>query len=364
MPEDDFASLRRRAFQETNTAFLDCTSRYQAVAWVGNANLSFTDTRSSPHDSQSEFLHLLFCLKLVELAEPTAVTVNTPLRSEARRAFAALCRELGVPMFASPGVAPIYKARIAGGFRSASTGAKPFTHEPLRRLDDLRAAVRRRLRDRSIGGALAEGFLQAVMGLLFPLPIAARMVFSVWYRAAALRHLRRADGSANRFVYFDLRLGRNRDVAAYVRWKFGDALGPDAIPFTHIARTCNGYSLKAMRWAASALRGSGCVTVNYLIQPGALVRLYFQRRRETQRVARELGGMKMAAVDFLSRWIFAEFAANLRHTNGFALEVAAGYEEFFGAVRPGVVVQVVPSGPAPVPEWRIGFARGYGRRTN
>src|SRR5690606_27405870 len=60
--------MRSRALREANETFLECSRNYQAVGWAGIANLAFADTRTAPSDSKSEFLHVLTCIKLVQLS--------------------------------------------------------------------------------------------------------------------------------------------------------------------------------------------------------------------------------------------------------------------------------------------------------
>jgi hypothetical protein len=361
------ADIRRRALQETNETFLDCTRNFQSVAWVGAANLAFTDTRSVPSDSKSEFLHLLVCLKTVELsylhfreslppadAPPAfAVEVRIPLRWAARKSLEKLCETLGIQLLledVKPGK-DLFKSRIGGSYRSARHTGRPFTHEPIKRIEDLRAALVRRLSGVPPLKHTVNLLLTIVTLIFWPFAIAARVVFSLCYRVTAHRVLKRMECPRNTFVYFDLRLGRNRDVGAYLGWKYGTAFqdaaaaGSSVIPFTHIARPCNGYSLSAMWWAWQALKRmdreplKGCVVVNYLIPPSLLLRLQFRRNTQCRIKRNRLGRLRRAATDFFTHLIYSEFISNLEHSKAFAMEISKGYQIFFALLSPGVVVQ-------------------------
>lgn len=357
------AEIRRRAIQETNAVFLDCTRNYQAVAWVGSANLAFTDTRSVPSDSKSEFLHLLVCLKTVELSHAYfrdhlpvtdyVVEVKIALRFQARKALERLCESLGMRVAMSHDAAAraIFKSRIGGAYRANLPSGRPFTHEPIKRIEDFRAALGRRLTGVPVVKPLVGALLTLVTWIFWPFAIAARLVFSIYYRCAANRLLKRMDGPRNTFVYFDLRLGRNRDVGAYLRWKYGSAFhavsasGASVVPFSHIARPCNGYSLSAMWWAHKALKQmakeplEGCIVTNYLIWPTLLVRLHFRRRYQCRRKRARLGRMRREATDFLRHLIYSEFIANLEHSSAFSMEISKGYQILFSLMAPGVVIQ-------------------------
>lgn len=350
------AEIRRRALQETNEIFLECTRRFQAAAWRGAANLSFADARPSPSDSKSEFLHLLSCLKSVELAVPYGggrggvVVVETLLRHEARKGLEKLARDLGLTLrfTAVRKSFTIRKARVGGRYRSARQSAKPFMLFPVKRMEDLRASLGRRLASHPFWQQVVDRFLLAAALPFWLLPILARMVFTLFYRSAALALLKQLDGARNVFVYFDMRLGQNRDVGAYLKWKYSQSLPvgrASCIPFTHVARPCNGYSIAAMRWAMGELRKmacnplEGCVVASYLIPPVELCCLFWQRMTMTREMREVLLGMIRKEEDPVAVQIYREFLAALNRTRGFPLEVSAAYRALFKPLAPGVVIQ-------------------------
>jgi hypothetical protein len=356
--------IRRRALQEITDCFLECTRVYQAMAWLGASNISFADSRHSPSDSKSEFLHMLICLKTIDLslqhhlvnyangAARFAVEIQTALPMGIRKGVTQLCKERGLELVLKPNTAaPLRgRVRVGGAYRSTQCG-KPFELQPIKNVQILWAVVARRLSPLPWLMECVSILFRALILLLWPIPTAARVIFSFYYRAAAARILQRLNGPSNVFVYFDLRLGRNRDVGAYLRWKFGDTFTSGAgnetstIPFTHIARPGHAYSIGAMIWAYRALKkmeldpSAGCVVVNYLMTAPRLLEVQFLRKGQRRTLRRELIELERAADDFFAEAMYGEFIASLDQNRGFPVEVSACYDTFFGALAPGVVVQ-------------------------
>ena len=243
------------------------------------------------------------------------------------------------------------RVQIGGAYRSSEDSGIPFALQPIKHLESLRGAVTRCLPTMLGIRRCVNLFLRAWILLLWPIPIAARAIFSFYYRAAAARILKTLDGPANVFVYFDLRLGRNRDVAAYLRWKYGTAFssrmahGSSVIPFTHIARPNHAYTFGAMLWAYQVLKRmekdplSGCVVVNYLIPASLLLQVRVLRGDHRRKVRRKLVELERNAGDFFRQAVFKEFIASLDLNDGFPVEVSTCYDAFFDALAPGVVVQ-------------------------
>ena len=358
------ASLRRQALQEVTATFLDCTRQYQAIAWVGVANVAFMHSPSSPRDSKSKFFHLLICVKLVELsiqhfrnlqpkeaAVEYGVAIETALPVEGRIAFRNLRKEFGVSLLiAAPGeTKPL--GRVGGEFRAKENSAARFAPQPIKAIHDFRSDVARQLADRRHLRQWAKNVIYYIGQLFWPMLIIARVLFTLWYRPVAVRLLKRRDSPRNILAYFDGREGRSRDVSSYVKWKYGSALdstvetGSSLIVFSHLIQPGNAYSVSAMRWAYQTLRDmkrqpcEGCVVVNYLISPSFLLKLHFRRKRQMKRKRGRLIRMKRETSDFVSRMIFAEFVSTLEETNAFAIEVSKGHQQFFNLLSPGVVVQ-------------------------
>jgi hypothetical protein len=360
------ADIRRRALQEVNDCFLGCTRTYQAMAWLGASNISFADSRHSPSDSKSEFLHMLICLKVIDLSyrhyrehppagetPPFAVEVEITLPTSARKGVIKLCEERGMELVRKDDIVvrALGRVRIGGEYRSSQHGGIPFALQPIKYVETLRSIVARRVAPLSWLRRPVHLLFRAWILLLWPIPIAARAVFSFYYRAAAARVLKRLDSPANVFIYFDLRLGRNRDIGAYMRWKYGTAFSPgtpnrySCIPFTHIARPAHAYSFGAMVWAYQSLKRmetdplSGCVVVNYLVPASRLLEVHFLRGDQRRKVRRKLVELERDAGDFFPQIIYKEFIASLDLNHGFPVEVSTCYDAFFGALAPGVVVQ-------------------------
>jgi hypothetical protein len=358
------ASLRRQALQEVTDTFLDCTRQYQAIAWVGAANMAFMHSPSSPRDSKSKFFHLLICAKLVELslqhfrnlqsegvAREYGVAIETALPVEGRIAFRNLREEFGVSLLISaPGeIKPL--GQVGGEFRAKENLAGRFAPQPIKAIRGFRADVARQLAGRRHLRQCAKNVIHCAGQLFWPILIIARLLFTLWYRPAAARLLKHRDSSKNILAYFDGREGRSRNVGSYVRWKYGSALdstvkaGSSLIVFSHLIQPENAYSVSAMRWAYQTLQdmkrqpSEGCVVVNYLISPSFLLKLYFRRKRQMKCKRGRLVRMKRETTDFVSRMIFDEFISTLEKTNAFAIEVSMGHQQFFNLIRPGVVVQ-------------------------
>jgi hypothetical protein len=356
--------MRSRALSEANATFLECSRNYQAVGWVGIANVAFADTRTSPSDSKSEFLHSLISMKLIELcvsrfqadseagdgARPVLL-IEAALTWTTRRLLEKLCEELGIGMRheapAASGLLP--RPKIGGAYRPRREGGGAFVLWPIKRIEDFRSGVLRRLSGRRLMKKPFNRLMQIIILLLWPLPIVARVVFSMIYQMMAVSLLKKLDGPKNVFVYFDLRLGKNRDVASYLRWKFGDlseaSPGATLIPFSHLARPGQAYSFAAMRWAFGSLRkmGSrpleGCVVVNYMIPPWLLLKVQFRRCAQRRTKRKRLRELHRQAPDFLASHIYEEFILALDQCNAFPIELSRCYKRFFDTLTPGVVIQ-------------------------
>ena len=358
--------IRRQALNEINECFLGCTQTFQAVAWLGSSNISFADSRHSPSDSKSEFLHMLICLKVIDLSHryhlencPVgetslfAVEVEVALSSNIRKGVMKLCEERSMELVRKPDlvVKTRGRVRIGGVYRSSQDDGTPFVLQPIKHLESLRGVVTQLLPTLLGIRRYVNFFLRFCILFFWPIPLAARGIFSFYYRAAAARILNRLDGPKNVFVYFDLRLGRNRDIGAYLRWKYSNTFdsengsGASSIPFTHIARPDHAYSFTAMLWAYQVLKRmekdplSGCVVVNYLLPTSRLLEVHLLRGDQRRNVRRKLVELERNAGDFFRQAMFKQFISSLDLTQSFPLEVSTCYDLFFEALAPGVVVQ-------------------------
>ncbi len=360
------ADIRRKALDEINECFLGCTRTYQALGWLGSSNISFADSRHSPSDSKSEFLHMLICLKVIDLShryyfrnclvgrtQPLAVEVEVTLSSSVRKGVMKLCEQRDMELVRKPDLVGKTggRVRIGGVYRSSQDDGTPFALQPIKHLESLRGVVTRHLPTLLGIRRCVNFFLRAWVLLFWPVPIAARVIFSFYYQAAAARVLKRLDGTTNIFIYFDLRLGRNRDIGEYIRWKYGTTFRSEAanglsfIPFTHIARPNHAYSFGAMIWAYQVLKRmekdplTGCVVVNYFLPVSKLLEVQFLRSDQRRNVRRKLVELERNAGDFFQEAMFKQFIASLDLTHGFPLEVSTCYSVFFNTLAPGVVVQ-------------------------
>lgn len=355
--------IHRKALVETNNTFLECTRNYQAASWVGMANLAFADTRSSPRDSRSHFLHILVCLKTLEASfqrlrriypdatpEGFTVAVATHLPRDVRKKLLRFCEhwEIGPPALPDAQSPSLRSARIGGEYRSLRKGHDMFHPETAARIREFRVNAFRKLSGRP--------FLKNCVGFAARLAISAvhtchatiRLGFNGYYRMVAVRILKRMDGPRNVFLYFDVRLGRNREVDGYLSWKFSpeftglfrESISP--IPFTHLARPGDAWSRAGMRWALDSLRRmekqplSGCVVTNYLITPWALLRMRARKRAVGRSVRKLLRETLAQNSDFIAQLMYEEFISS---ANAFSMEVTEGYHRLFGTFAPGVVIQ-------------------------
>lgn len=359
------AEIRKEALANANELFLKCIKNYHFIARVGDANLAFTDGRLSPSDSKSEFLHALVCLKTVELCfyqlrkiHPTALPrefslwIETSLPPTARRYIANLIVDLGmvsVKKYDSLGMS-LLKRRVGGVYRASRHVDPPFSLQPIRRLEIFKNVVLRWFNPWPRIKRFLNAIMHGVILLFWPFPILARLVFSFYYQAATARMIKKLDGPKNVFVYFDLRLGRNRKVSTYIRWKYGSALsevGTDSslIPFTHIARSEQVYSFSAMIWAYRALKmmeeqsGDGCIVVNYLLPAFELMDTHLQAGGYQREVRRNLLLLKRRSSCFFENLIYQELISVLCQTKVFPLELARSYRLLFSKMSAGVVVQ-------------------------
>lgn len=358
------SDIRRRALQEINDCFLDCTRIYQAMAWLGASNLSFANTRHSPSDSKSEFLHLLICLKIIALSlihhqanppagesPPYAVEVETTLSFSSRKGLLKLCEECGMELVRMPDTAARVRGqmRIGGAYRRTRRLINPLSIKPIKGLEIARRWMIGRLTRWPWTRRGVDALMRAFIFVFWPIPVAARLVFSFYYRATAARILARLDGPQNVFLFYDLR--GKRDLESYWRWKYGTTFYSGTsetaayIPFRHIARRGHSYSLTAMIWAYQALKRmekdplTGCVVVNYLIPAPRLLEVQFLRNGHRRKVRRNLVELERTAPNFFARAIYKEFINALDLNRAFPVEVTACYDTFFGALAPGVVVQ-------------------------
>ncbi|RYD23113.1 MAG: hypothetical protein EOP88_05455 [Verrucomicrobiaceae bacterium] len=355
-------AMRRRALREATETFLECSRNYQAVGWTDLANLAFADTRTAPSDSKSEFLHVLTSIKLIQLSVEhfraggggdgtrPVLQIGTSVTWAIRRMLGKLCESLDIEIRNDVLPAGVQaKPKIGGSCRPNREKEGAFVLWPIKRFEDFRTVGMRRLTAKAVRKRCFNRLMQVVILFLWPLPIASRVVFSMIYQLMAIPVLRRLDGPRNVFVYFDLRLGKNRDVASYLRWKFGDLVaacsGQTPITFSHLARPGQAYSFAAMAWAFKALRRmrshplEGCVTVNYLLPGWPLLTVRLRRHSQRRLKRRHLRELIRQAPDFLSRHVYEEFIASLNLSSAFPMEVSRSYERFFGLMSPGVVIQ-------------------------
>lgn len=358
------ADIRRRAVQETNKIFLNCTRNYQALGWLGAANPAFTDSHASPRDSTSKFLHLLICLKVIELsfihhrenhpageAVEFAVEVKVTLGTQVRIAFKKHCKRLGIQLLLPDAENLPVMPPVGGGYRALRHSGNSFLCQPIHRIEGWRRSAALRLMARPLLKQWAKGFMDGLMNGCWPFLFLARAIFSLYYRVAATRILKKIDGPKNVFLYVEMFGGRNKDTAAYLHWKYGKDLasgggaGTSVIPFSHLFQYYHNYSFSAMRWAIHALRRmkiqpcEGCLVVNFLIPPWLLIKLHFRRKRESRRKIKKLQKLYLASSDLIERLIYDDFIRTLEETNVYAMEVSKCYQAFFASVSPGVVIQ-------------------------
>lgn len=355
--------IHRAALLETNNTFLECTRNYQAVSWAGMANLAFTDTRSSPRDSRSNFLHVLVCLKTLEISfqrlreiDPDAtpegftVAVGTHLPREFRKKLLRACAhwEIGQPALPDAQNPSLRSARIGGEYRPLREGNDMFYQETAASIRQVRVNAFRKLSGRPFLKKCVDFAARLATSIVHTCHATLRLGFNGYYRMVAMRILKRMDGPRNIFLYFDARLGRNREVDGYLSWKFSDEFtglfreGVSPIPFTHLARPGDAWSRAGMRWALDSLRKmeeqplSGCLVTNYLITPWALLRMRARKRTVGRSVRKQLRETLAQNSDFISQLMYEEFISS---ANAFAMEVTKGYHDFFGRFAPGVVIQ-------------------------
>jgi hypothetical protein len=359
------ARIRKKALHEANETFLKCTRNYQRIAWADGANLAFADGRMSPSDSKSEFLHALICMHIIELCflelqkcygsplhAEFNVNVETALPPSARRYLASIARDLGIGLKKKHDLigTSLLKRRIGGIYRAAKHVDQPFTLQPIRRLEIIKNVILRCVSAHSQLKRCLNWIISGMILLFWPIPIFARLIFGFYYRHAATKILRKLNSTKNVFVYFDLRLGRNRDVSKYMRWKYGTAFetktgASTIIPFTHLARFEQVYSFSAMIWAYQALKSmedgkaSGCFVVNYLLPAASLFQVHVQGGAYQRDVRRRLLLMKANSSGYFEKFMYAEFISNLSHTRFFPIELSKSYECFFGGMFAGAVLQ-------------------------
>jgi hypothetical protein len=358
------ADIRRRAVRETNKIFLDCTRNYQAIGWLGAANPAFTDSQASPRDSTSKFLHLLICLKVIELSflhhrdnQPAgeavefSMVVEVTLGTQVRIAFKKHCKRLGIQLLLPDDDNLHAMPPVGGGYRAPRHSGNTFLCQPIHLIEGWRRSAALSLMERPILKQRAKAIMDGLMNVCWPFLFIIRVVFSLYYRAVATRILKKMDGPRNAFLYVELFGGRNKDTAAYLRWKYGKELasggaaGTSVIPFSHLFQYYHCYSFSAMRWASQALRRmksqpcEGCIVVNFLIPPWLLVKLHYRRKHECQRKRKKLQKLYLASGDLIARLIYEDFITTLEETNVYAMEVSKCYQVFFDSVMPGVVVQ-------------------------
>jgi hypothetical protein len=353
LPTQD--AIRRQVHEETTRTFLECTRRFQAIGWEGCANPAFVDSRHSPSDSRSQLLHTLLGLKTIELAHrhfrqihpagPTAPTlvleIGTRLRWSARRETERLCAELGLRIHYLKDdrgrILPL--ARMGGAYRANWHADNLFARGPINRLETTQSVVTHRIASFPILRGLVTGVLRLATLPFITAAIVRRTLFTRRYRATALRMLRQVDGGQNVCLYFDLRMGRNPDVASYLKWKLGSNPpgSGNQIVFTHFVRRGYGYSRAGMTMERNPT--DGAIVVNFLVPPLQLIQLWFRRNACRRRVAAQLRALRAESRDFITRLTYSDFLTTLGQTNAFPLEISAGYQRFFAELRPGVVIQ-------------------------
>lgn len=352
-PEIDLATrtaIERQALVEANETFLDATRRYQEIGWFGCANLAFTEARHTPSDSKTELLHALQCLKMVVLAHRQlalragSVRVETWLPLRRRKEITTLCSELGL-QFIDDAAAARPREPIGGIYRASQKLGQSFSNQPISWMDKARITVMDRLESQRWLRRATKAFFQTLTQPLRLPSMVARLAFQFVYGAAAVRVLVHRGSMRNVFAYFPNRSGRDRDVPGYLRWKFGtDFAGADfsLIPVSHIDRPGHPYSFAAMAWAWKSLQrlrdnpAGGCIVVNYLIPPTRLAGLWIERSDLSRQLIRTLAA---DSEDFFRGVVHGEFTHGLAYGNGYALEVAEGYQNFVSQFPPGVVLQ-------------------------
>ena len=357
------SGIRKQSLRETGDALLNCTRRYQAIGWSGSGNPAFTDSKLNPSDSKSDFLHLLGCLRMIELSHDHLKSVHAgrpavfllviraPVPFSTLKGFAKLAEASGLEIRDEmPAANRLPPVQIGGNYRAAQPERPPFQHQPLQQLGRMRLAARR-FSAIPLLGPLAGALLRYTALACWPFSFTARALFSVYYRKQVCRILKNPQREKNLHLYVEIRGGKDRDVRHYLRWKYGTEIagadhGARSIhPFTHLSRPGQAYSLAAMIWARQSLKRmaaapeEGCVLVNYLIGPGGQLRLRRHRIAERQRVGSLLFAMRDEATTFIEKMIYSEFRSTLHATNAFALEIAACYDAYFSILPPGVVVQ-------------------------
>ena len=360
--------ILRRAMWETTNTFLECTRKYQAVAWAGNANLAFAGSPASPSDRKSKFLHALICLKTIELsilhhrettAEPLMVHLGNKPLWDFRKKLLRLCEKYGLELPPASEVSPEPDAENESepdgpeelGYCGATSENETFVPELNRKLKVLERSVKRSLTAFPPLRWLAGKGIDCLALLVAIYQVIFRCAFSCYYRSAANRIMKRMDGPNNVFLYFEIRSGRNRDARSYLAWKYSEkftSMLPEhasPIPFTHLPRTNAPFSFAAMIWARQALLQmkkqplDGCVVVNFLFTPMMLWKLRVRKRDKGLRMRKRLRDWGDADEDFISGLIYQEFRNALIANNSFALELGKSYQQFFSALAPGVVIQ-------------------------
>ncbi|RYD26003.1 MAG: hypothetical protein EOP87_23450, partial [Verrucomicrobiaceae bacterium] len=142
--------MRSRALREANAAFLECSRSYQAVGWVGIANVAFADTKTAPSDSKSEFLHSLISMKLIQLSAehfrasglveegvPLVLKIQVSLTWATRKLFGKLCEDLNAELRLDnrDGAGFLPKPKIGGAYRPGRQGGGAFVLWPIKRIE-------------------------------------------------------------------------------------------------------------------------------------------------------------------------------------------------------------------------------------
>ncbi|RYD19660.1 MAG: hypothetical protein EOP88_18120 [Verrucomicrobiaceae bacterium] len=345
--------LFRSALLEVTATFLECTAKFQSVAWIGPANLSFADSMSSPSDRKSKFLHMLVSLRVIERrlsdlraagTEAFRIETGVHLPRDFRRKLEKLCKRYDIGLSACE-ADTVEEAPSHQG----APNQEVFAVQPLDAIAAFYVGAKRRLSGRERLLPLLKQVTDALSFLAWIYQYALRGAFTFYYKAAAERVLKRMDGERNVFLYFEIRSGTNREVEPYLRWKYGSGFVSDhterssVIPFTHLSGTNAAFSLQAMIWARRALLNmernpaDGCVVVNFLLTPAMMWKLRSRRAEKRDKVLRRLG--KFRQRDLISRIIYREFGVMLDGTNAFAMEMAKCYQQFFATLSPGVVIQ-------------------------
>ncbi len=362
IPQADRSAMMDQAQQESVATFLECTQKYQALAWIGDANLAFAECRTQPSDRKSNFLHLLLCLKAVELGViyarsrmPDSVLV-LEVRALLPRIFKEKLRKLakliGVRVeLKVEEVTRTSKTDDDSNDRRSPREKDAFDAEWIARITESRRRAMKKFSGKVLPRVIARFCFSIAHSFAWSFHVAARAIFQYRYRASFRRITRKQAGKLAVFLHVESRSGRQRDVAGYLDWKYDPNFVQNlrsnraVIPFTHFSQTVAVYSLTAMKWSMESLRNlesetsGGCVTVNFLPSLVDLWQLRSRKRMACKIVRGRLRKLRNASPDFLSRTIYDEFRVTLNETEANVMVLENGYQTLFDPFPPGIVIQ-------------------------